>query len=109
MLLKGLKVVIPKSLRGEMLKRLHDGHLGVNKCKAKARLLMFWPGMSADIAQMVNNCSTYKHHAYQQPAEPLSMRAVPLRPWARVGVDLFQYGGQTYLVAFDALRGFPGG
>lgn len=35
------------------------------------------------------------------------MRAGPLRPWARVGVDLFQYGRQTYLVAFDAYSNFP--
>lgn len=39
--LKGSRVVIPKSMRPGILKRIHEGHLGLSKCKAKARRLVF--------------------------------------------------------------------
>ena len=46
---RGNRVVIPHLLRQKFLFELHDGHLGQNKCKTKARELMYWPGMSTDI------------------------------------------------------------
>lgn len=36
-LLRGSRVVMPKSLRHELLQHLHDGHLGVNKFKRPAQ------------------------------------------------------------------------
>lgn len=35
------------------------------------------------------------------------MRETPAFPWQRVGVDLFQYGGKSYLSVYDALSNFP--
>lgn len=47
---------MPKVLRREMLHRVHVGHLGRNKCKARTRLVMYWPGMNAPIETMIKNC-----------------------------------------------------
>lgn len=107
LLFKGAKVVIPRSLRTEMLSRLHEGHLGINKSLAKARLLMFWPGMTHDIKNMISRCETCKINAYAQPEESLLMREIPHSPWIRVGADLCQYGGKTYLVLYDAYSNYP--
>jgi hypothetical protein len=41
--LKGEKIVIPTSLRDEMLRRLHESHLGIEKTKKLARDFMYWP------------------------------------------------------------------
>uniref|UniRef100_A0AAQ5XUM9 Gypsy retrotransposon integrase-like protein 1 n=1 Tax=Amphiprion ocellaris TaxID=80972 RepID=A0AAQ5XUM9_AMPOC len=41
--LKGSKFVIPSSLRKQMLRRIHEGHLGEVKCKRRAREVMYWP------------------------------------------------------------------
>lgn len=35
------------------------------------------------------------------------MSPTPEFPWYRVGVDLFQYGGKSYLSVYDALSNFP--
>ena len=43
LLFKGSKVVIPDSLRKEMLVRIHEGHLGMQSCKHRAREELYWP------------------------------------------------------------------
>lgn len=37
LLLKQNRIVIPSTLRQELLQRIHEGHLGVEKCKRRAR------------------------------------------------------------------------
>lgn len=105
--MRGSRVVIPKSLRKEMLQRLHEGHLGVAKCKAMARVLMYWPGMAAEITDKASRCSTCRRFAYRQPSEPLLQRDPPELPWARIGVDLFEHAGKNYLAAYDAYSNYP--
>lgn len=90
-----------------MLHRLHEGHLGLNKSLARARLLMYWPQMNADIKALVSQCSTCCHFAYRQPSERLMLRRVPDQPWQRIGVDLFEYGSKHYLVAYCAYSNYP--
>jgi len=49
------KVIVPKELWPHMLKRIHEGHLGVEKCKALARGLLYWPGITKDIENTVDH------------------------------------------------------
>ena len=46
---KGARLLIPSTLRRRVLKQIHDGHLGTEKCMLKARDSVFWPGISNDI------------------------------------------------------------
>ena len=52
-LLKGEKILIPQSLRSDMLNRIHSTHLGVIKCKERAKDVLFWPGMGRQIEETV--------------------------------------------------------
>ena len=56
LIVKGQKIVVPSSLRGEMLEKLHEGHLGINKTIARARDVLFWPRMSVEITEKIKNC-----------------------------------------------------
>lgn len=107
MLLKGIRVVIPQSHRRVMLVSIHQGHLGRSICKERARQLMFWPKMLRDSDLFVAECSTCKNFAYQQPRKPLIMCKVSPHLWFHVGIDLFGYGGNSYLLAFDAYSNYP--
>ena len=42
----------------------------------------------------------------KQPKETLIPHEVPDRPWAKVGVDLFTYGGRNYLICVDYYSSF---
>ena len=61
-LYKGDIRIASTSFRSEVMARLHVGHLGIDKCKIRARSSVFWPGITATIEQMVGWCSTCKHY-----------------------------------------------
>ncbi|RXN14803.1 ATP-dependent DNA helicase PIF1 [Labeo rohita] len=44
LLMKGDRIVIPQTLRGEILHKLHEGHQGIPKCHARAQASVWWPG-----------------------------------------------------------------
>ena len=56
LMVKGQKIVVPNGLRGEMVERLHEGYLGINKTIARAREVLFWPGMTVDLTEKIKNC-----------------------------------------------------
>ena len=50
------RLIVPATLRTEMLQKIHENHLGIEKCKRRARDILYWPGMNNKIAQMVARC-----------------------------------------------------
>ena len=54
LIFKRNKVVIPAVLRHEMLKVIHQPHLGEEASKSRAREVLFWPEMDKDIEKLVN-------------------------------------------------------
>lgn len=99
-------VYIPKCVRTEMLNRLHDGHMGIDRCKRHAREVMFWPGMSRDVEAMVRRCRACAERAARPPREPLMPHHIPPLPWTKVGSDIFQYGGKYFLILVDYFSNF---
>ena len=55
LLFKGLCLIVQKVMRPEILHQIHKSHLGIAKCRQRAREVLFWPGMSLDVEQMVSN------------------------------------------------------
>ena len=94
------RIVIPRVLRLEMLDCIHSGHLGISKCRARARTSVWWPGLSTAIEDMVKRCTTCAKER-PQTKEPLMPSSFPSRLWERLGMDLFEHEGRTYLIAVD--------
>ena len=105
MLLMGTRILIPSGLRSEMLDRIHEGHQGITKCRELARSSIWWPGISTDIRELVQNCRLC---AMKQATilEPLVPSEMPERPWQKVATDLFQVGQATYVVVVDCYSRF---
>ena len=51
------RIVVPKSTRREILDRIHDGHPGIVKSRERAKMSVWWPGLSGEISTMVERCS----------------------------------------------------
>ena len=59
MIYRAEHLVIPQSQRCEYLKRLHVGHLGMDKCMGRAKQSVFWTGINGQIKQLVSECCFY--------------------------------------------------
>lgn len=105
-LLRGERVIIPKVLRSGIVHKVHAGHSGINSCLRRARELIFWPGMSADIRQYVETCDVCSSLPNRQAPEPLYMHDTPDRPWKKVGTDMFTICQRDYLVTVDYFSQF---
>ena len=100
-ILRGERVVIPSAMRKEMKDKLHAGHLGINSCLRRAREIIFWPNMSAEIRQYIESCDICASFSRKQSEEPLIMHEVPQRPWQKVGIDIYTIENRNYLVTVD--------
>ena len=96
LLLRDNRIVVPTTMQTDVLQRLHDGHQGLVKCNLRARNSVWWPGIKTTI-QQCHTCSK----TFQARSEPLLPSQLPLHPWEKVGLDLFQLKGTTYLLVID--------
>ena len=101
LLFKMDRVIIPRALRVRVLKELHKSHQSLEKSLRLARDLVFWPGMTAQIKDLLTSCDTCNAFQRQQPKEPLTPHEIPELPWMKVGADLFEWNGKSYLLLVD--------
>ncbi|XP_044170830.1 uncharacterized protein K02A2.6-like [Acropora millepora] len=99
-LLRGTRIVIPSSMRLEILDKIDEGHQGTAKCRERAKGSVWWPGLSREIQDLVQQCRTCALHRDNKP-EPLIATPLPDRPWQIVATDLFQMRGMDYLIVID--------
>ena len=52
----GERLVVPQAMNKVALQIIHEGHMGIEKCKQQARACLYWPSMNADIEYLVNDC-----------------------------------------------------
>jgi len=103
----GERMVIPKELRGTMLKLVHETHQGIEKCKARARTVLYWPNMSKDIEQKVSECSVCLKYRNSHPKEPMIPHDIPDGRYEKVAMDIMTYGSRDYLVIVDYYSKYP--
>ena len=100
LLLRGRQLVIPASLRTDVLRHLHDGHQGITKTRENASSSVWWPGLSTDIEKTVRNCVICEKYRRER-VEPMRGTEFPERPWSRVAADFFFHKGSMYLLLID--------
>lgn len=101
LILKGSRIVVPRSLRAEILHRIHEGHQGLVKCRERAQSSVWWPGITTEINNLVMSCESCCEMRRTQQREPLISTPLPERPWKRVAMDLCEHNQHTYLVLSD--------
>lgn len=100
------QIVVPKSLTPKMLKVIHTGHTGVQGCTRRAKQMLFWIGMTADIARMVETCVICEKFQRSNQKHELLTNEIPTLPFEIVGSDLFHYQGDDFLLIADSYSGY---
>ena len=100
-ILKNDRILVPSSMRKEMLQRIHQGHMGIEKSKRRARDVLYWPGMNSQISDMISRCTTCLEHQRQNTKEPMIPSRLPRKPWEMVATDLFTWDKSEYLIVVD--------
>jgi hypothetical protein len=84
-----------------MFKKIHESHMGINKCKSRARDVLFWIGMASQIEDFIRKFSIYQEYQKVQRKEPMIETDLPERTWSKVAADIFHMKVNTYLLLVD--------
>ena len=97
------QVVVPEPGREAVLVELHEGHPGIVRMKALARMYMWWSGFDGNIEAMVKECFECQQMQSTAPPAPLRPWSWPTRPWARLHLDYAGLvKGKMFLVLIDS-------
>lgn len=108
----GSRIIIPTSLRNDLLETAHETHVGMTKMKAILRAYSYWPGMTADIENFVRNCvpcTVYQKRSDIAPLTPVAEKET--KPWASIAIDLTGpsdvLDGKVLLTIIDLYSRYP--
>ena len=102
--------MIPDEKREEILKQIHEGHLGLNKCQMHAKETVYWPGLNDQLEQLILNCQLCLKYSKSKNKSALHTalgHEVPPVPWSKVTTNIFHYESQPYLLIVDYISRFP--
>ena len=76
LIMRGERLVVPRSLRHSVLQDLHAAHQGLTRTKRRARQTVFWPHLKNDLDNLIWSCPQC---ACTPPPNPRSLS------WWRIG------------------------
>ena len=101
------RIVIPPTLRQNILEVLHSAHQGVTSMIARAESTVFWPGITPSIAHKRERCIDCNRMAPSQPNAPPFPVIPPSYPFQCICADFFQHHGKHYLIIVDRYSNWP--
>jgi transposase InsO family protein len=107
MVFSGERLVVPKVLQPEYLKKLHTTHQGITKTLLRAKQNLYWLGMDNEVKSMINSCQLCQRFQKSQPKEDLVEREMPGGVWDSLHSDVFEVEGVKYLLVIDEFSKFP--
>ena len=108
--MKGTGIVIPNRKCQSFLHLIHEGHLGLAKCKLRLKDTVNWLGLNEDLEKLVLNCGLclkYSHSKHKQKPSSSLGQEIPVHPWTKLATDIFHFEGSSYLLLVDYTSRFP--
>lgn len=103
---KGQQLVVPATLRKELMAVTHASHTGIEGCIRRARDSLYWPRMATELKEYISKCDVCLAHRSTPGKEPLLSHELVARPWSKVAADLCELDGRTLLVIADYYSNF---
>ncbi|UYV81653.1 K02A2.6-like, partial [Cordylochernes scorpioides] len=111
-------LVVPKQMRHEILKDVHDtpmaGHLGFAKTYDRVRKRFYWPGLYRTVSQYIPHCKECQRRKGVPQKPPGLLVPIPptTSPFQKIGIDylgrfpISHTGNRWIIVATDYLTRF---
>ena len=93
----------------DVLKLIHEGHLGMNKCKLHVKETVYWPGINDQLEKMILNCKICLKYSQSKCKQKPTMcfgQDIALHLWTKLATDLFHFEGASYPLIVDYTRRF---
>ena len=90
-MLKGGHIIIPTSLKQQVLDQLHTNHMGIEKTKLLACKSVYLPNINAHIEKYIKSCATCLEFQQTRPKEKIIHHDIPLGPWEVLRTDIFHF------------------
>ena len=94
------RLVIPETLRQNVITYLHDTHQSITKTLENSASSVRWPGLSRDIQKMVQDCDMWSN-LQTEKIERMRGTPYPNRPWGKVAADSSVHKGHNYPLVVD--------
>ena len=101
-----VRIIVPQKLRSEIITTLHSAHQGVSGMNERAKVGVYWPGITNDIQMARLTCTSCNNIAPSQARTPPVEPHIPTTPFEAIVCDYFKYIGHYYFVAADRLSGW---
>lgn len=102
-ILWGIRVIIPTSLRQNVLALIHEDHIGIVRMKMLARSYVWWPKIDRDLELQAKSCASCQSFQNTPVQSPLYSWNWPTQPWSRIHIDFAgPFLGHMFLVIVDA-------
>ena len=102
--------MIPNKKCEGVLKLIHEGNFGWNKCKLHAGETVYWPGLNDQLDKLILNCELcfkYSQAKCKQPPSMVLGQEILIHPWTDFATNLFHFEGESYLLVADYTSRFP--
>ena len=89
---------------------IHEGHLGLGKCKLQVKDTVYWPGINEQLEQLVLNCELCLKYSKAKDKQPSNMslgQEILTHPGPKVATGIFFFDGNSYLLIVDYTSKFP--
>lgn len=100
-LMKGEKMIIPRSLEQQVLDLAHQGHPGQARMKMRLRKKVWFPRLESKVARFVGSCKGCIMVAMPDCPPPMNPKTFPDYPYEDVVMDYKQVGAEMLLVIID--------
>jgi hypothetical protein len=109
LVLRGDRIVVPKSLQKRVIELAHQGHQGIVKTKALIRSKVWFTGIDKAVEDTITHCKICQANASSTSYAPLLPSKMPEGPWQQVSGDFFgpMPDGTYYFVNHDEYSRWP--
>ena len=87
LILRDIRIVIPRKLRPRVLSLAHEGHPGIVSMKQRLRSKVWWPGIDREAERFCKTCHGCQLVSSPSKPEPIKSTPLPSGPWQDLAID----------------------